>query len=265
MPDLYLQALMHGEILKKSLATSISSEEKKNRFEVATEKAIDDHIETLTFDEDNPVGNKLVTPEMQRSRVKAELKEKAKLPELSAFIESAFKILTSEGGNYLDKDHTESMNKDFASGLDVLQKIDLNSPASENFQALLHFSDSTMDSIFKIALEKFNELQYSDSLSLFILLTTLNPENPDYWYRAGILAQKCENYELATRLFSAATDIDPVLIGPRVFLIDCYLKREMISEAKVAYAEAMEINEVAQIEDSWKEMLSIYDALLNKS
>ncbi|MBA3286172.1 MAG: hypothetical protein H0U27_14105, partial [Nitrosopumilus sp.] len=65
--------------------------------------------------------------------------------------------------------------------------------------------------------------------------------------------------------FSAAASIDPLLIGPRVFMIDCYLKREMNSEAKDAYAEAMKINEVAQIDDSWKEILSIYSALLNKS
>lgn len=263
MPDLYLQALMQGEILKKSIGSA--AKEKKNRFERATDKAIDAYIEKLTFDESDPSVNKFSSPEMQRTQIGAELREQAKASELSQFIEQAFKISTSEGENYLGKEKYELMNEEFASGYDALLEIDLNTIPTENFQSLLHFNESTIDSIFEIAVAKFNELQYPDSLALFILLTTLNSENPDFWHRAGILAQKCENYELAARLYKAAMAIDPSLLGPWVFSIDCYLKQEMKSEALAVYTEAIKIGNASEIDNEWKEMLSAYTTIFNKS
>jgi tetratricopeptide (TPR) repeat protein len=260
MPDLYLQALMHGEILKKSISPKIA--EKKNRFELETEKAIQEHIATLSFDEQDPNNNRFTTPEMKRARIKAELREQAKVSELSHFIGEAFKIITSEGKNFLGKEKYDLMNQDFAFGQEALEEIDLNIIPTENFQSLLHFSESTINSIFEVAVAKFNESQYPDSLALFIFLTTLNPENADFWHRAGILAQKCENYELAARLYSAAEAIDPSLLAPWVFSIDCYLKQDKRPEALSAYDEAMKIGEASEIQDEWKEMLSCYKAIL---
>lgn len=263
MPDLYLQALMQGEILKKSVASAVK--EKKNRFELETDKAIDAHLATLAFDQQDPSFDKFTTPEMKKARIRAELREQAKISELSQFIEQAFNILTSQGEKYLAKEKFELLNEDFAAGHEALEKIDLNIIPSENFQSLLHFSELTINSIFEMAVAKFNELQYPDSLALFILLNTLNPENADFWLRAGILAQKCENYELAIRLYSAAEAIDPSLLGPWVFSIDCYLKQDLKPEAQTAYAEAMKIGEASPIDDEWKEMLSAYNLIIKES
>ncbi|MBA2728077.1 MAG: hypothetical protein H0U49_07895, partial [Parachlamydiaceae bacterium] len=94
MPDLYMQALMQGKSIKKNTESAISNE--KNRFELQTEKEIETFAASLSFDED-PTQSHLTNPEMKRAKVIAELKEQAKLTELSSFVEDAFKILASEG------------------------------------------------------------------------------------------------------------------------------------------------------------------------
>lgn len=238
------------------------NKEKKSRFDLETEKSIDAYIATLDFDKDDPQ-NQFTTPELKREKMKTELQEQAKLSELSAFIETAFEILTSQEEKYLEAEQFEIMYADFDKGNDALEETKLNSPHA-NFQAILHFSDSTIDSIFKIAVAKFIESQLSDSLSLFVLLATLVPENPDYWLRAGILAHRSENFELATRLYSTTTALDPTLVNPLLFSIDCYLKRGMKPDAIGAYTELMKLNDDSLIDDASKEMLSKYEIILKK-
>lgn len=264
MTDLYLQALMQGEVLKKNMRTAVSNFAIKNKFDKEIEKEIDAYIADLPLEEGNPDLSKLTTPEMRRSRLKAELLEQAKLSELAQFIDSSFKILTSEAQNYLDQEHLALMNKDFINANEILTKIDLSSSQADNFKTLLHFSNATLESIIQIALAKYSESRFLDSLSLFILLSTLIPENPEFWYRAGICAHKCENYELASRLYSAVTTIDPSLIAPWAFSIDCFLKREMKPEAKNAYDEAIKLYEASH-EESWKVLLSENELILKNS
>lgn len=263
MPDLYLQALMQGQVLKKSAKAESLAE--KNRFQIETEKQIDAYIASLPEDEHEFSPNQLISPEIKRLRLKEELKEEAKLSELSQFVITAFQIIVTEGSSYLSAEESKTLMHDFEQGNEALENIDLSIPQNENFQTLLHLSDSTIESILKIAIAKFNDKQYSSSLSLFILLATLIPENPDYWHRAGVVAQTTENYALATRLYQAAIGIDNTMVSPHVFLVDCYLKQGMPEEADTIYKEAIKICEDTNVDPSWKVMLSQYQILLKKS
>jgi tetratricopeptide (TPR) repeat protein len=263
MTDLYLQAMMQGETLKKSIS-NVSNSDNKNRFDKELEKEIDAYIASLPEEETNSELNKLTSPAMKRARIKTELIEQAKLSELSEYIDSAFKILKNEAKNYLDKENLETLNQDFANGSEILEEIDLNFPQTENFKSLLQFSDSTIESIVQIGLAKYRESQFIQGLSLFILLATLIPENPNFWHRAGIFAHKCENYELATKFYSAAASLDPFLIAPWAFMVDCYLKREMKPEAKVANEEAMNLYKASH-DESWKEFLLENELILKCS
>jgi len=121
-----------------------------------------------------------------------------------------------------------------------------------------------IEAIFKIAIHKYSESLYADSLSLFVLLSTLIPENPDFWYRAGMMAQKEQNYELAVRLYQAAITIDSSLMAPWVFIIDCYLQLKLKSEAQKAYAQAIKMYTDNQADESWKKLLAATEILLNK-
>lgn len=253
MPDLYLQSLMEGT----------SHNKKKDRFEIENEKQIEEYLKKISLHEEDPSKNLLMTPSMKRIRMKEQLQEEAKYSKLSSFVEAAFMILTLEGKKYLNNEHYESMIAAFANAYTILNKIDLGPSSTENFQTILNFDDETITSIFNIAVEKYKESQYADSLSLFILLLILIPQNSDYWYRAGIAAHECKNYELALQLYAGVSSLDPSLIAPWIFSVECHLIQNSQEEAKNAYAEAVKISETSQIDDSWKEALSKLKMLLN--
>lgn len=258
--DPYLSALMHGEVSsKKSIE---KPKQAKNRFEIQIEKEIDAYLDTLEDEEKDSLQNQLVPPAMKRARLRTKLREEAQLSELSGFITTAIKILTSKGKNYLDADQAELLQHDLDQAESYLDEIDLNLSTDKNLRELLHISDGTVESIFKIAQEYYNASSFPESLALFIFLATLIPENADYWYRSGILAQQRNHFDLAIRLHQAALTLDPSLIGPRIFSIDCYLNSGKQQEAEAVYKEAKSICETSPVEDFWKDLLSKQEAIL---
>ncbi len=257
MADLYLQAIMQGKIIKKNSEYYPSLPLKKNRFEIEIEKEIESRLINL-IDED-PSHHKFNSPEIKKAKLKAQLLEDAKLSELSQFIDFAFNILATQSVKYLKQAQVEILMNDLALGDQILDEIDLNSVPSANFQTLLHFSDITVESMLKIAYAKFQELQLFDSLTLFVLLAILAPENSNYWLCAGILAQQSENYELANRLYHAAITTDPKLASAWFFSMECYLNRDMQLEAKTAYEELKRISDSFPLEEPLQEMLTEYE------
>lgn len=258
MPDLYLQDLLRDEVGKKQ-----PEKKKKDRFEIEIENQVEEYIKSISFDEEDPSKNLLMAPEVRRAKMKMELIQEAKCSKLSSYVESAIAILRSEGKNYLDEEKYMLMNKTFENAYIILNKIDLTPPFIDNFQTLLEFSDDTIESIFNIAVIKHRELKYEDSLSLFILLLTLIPENSDYWYRAGMVAYECKKYELALDFYSVVSSLDPLFIAPWIFSSECYLKLNSQVQAKSACEEAIKISAVSEIDDPWKEALSRLQAVLN--
>lgn len=257
MADLYLQAMMQGKIIQKNSEYTPSTPLKKNRFEIEIEKEIESKLINL-IDED-PSINKFNSPEIRKAKLKAQLLEEAKLSELSQFIESAFNILTTQSNKYLKQDQVEILMNDLILGDKALDELDVKLVPTANFQTLLHFSDTTVESMLKIAYAKFQELQLFDSLTLFVLLAILAPGNSNYWLCAGILAQQSENYDLANRLYHAAITTDPKLASAWFFSMDCYLNRDMQLEAKNAYDELKKISESSPLEESLQEMLTDYE------
>lgn len=150
----------------------------------------------------------------------------------------AFEILLKEEKSYLEKSAIESLNNDLKRYLTHPENIIylIQHPINGNIQK------STLDSIETIAKIKFESEQYADSLALYILLTTLIPENADIWCRAGIAAHENESYELATRLFTAASTLDQSLIYPWVYSAHSYLQLDLLFDAEACYAKATEIS-----------------------
>jgi tetratricopeptide (TPR) repeat protein len=153
---------------------------------------------------------------------------------------------------------------DFIKGSEILADFDFKTPVNEGFQTLLEFSDSTIQSILTVTKAKYLEESYADSLALFVLLTALVPQDPTYWYRAGISAHRCQNYPLALKFYQEAIGLDPNLIGAWVFSVECYLKSDLRTEAEAAYLEAKRVGEMPEIDASWKEMLDQMQMLLKR-
>lgn len=250
MPDAYLEAMMRGE-LGPGRAQKPPKQTPKSRFDLEMEKQIEAHLEKHS--EDFASGcNNFMTPEMQRAKVKREMLEKAKLPELSAFLSQAFAFLHAEGKRYLESAAYQIMETDFKNARDILNKGDIAEIGSGNLEALLHIAPETRDAIFHVAIATFDEEVYPESLALFVALLTLFPHNGDYWYRAGIVAQKCKNFKLALDLYASAFALFPELTGAQIFSIECYLKEGMKSEARTLCKQIGDV----PVDSEWSELFT---------
>jgi tetratricopeptide (TPR) repeat protein len=224
----------------------------KSDFDLEVEKQIEEYLNSINFD-DEP--NSLLTPAMRRNRMKAELEKELELTEYSSFVNSGFKLLISEGRTYLEEKAYQDMYNNFTEIQNSLNTIDFNVERDGDFQKDLSISDETLESILKIAVEKFNQNRYEDSLALFIVLCMFIPSNGDYWYRAGIAAHRSENYDLALKLYDAANSVMPGLIAARLFSVECYLKCNLLDEALSEFEEAKKIKNETEVEPKWEEFI----------
>lgn len=240
MTDLYLQAMMHGDLLGIKKTELIK---KLNIFQDKWDREIDLYItDQLKNEPSDPQQDLFHSPQTKKVKLKAELEETLKFSELSHHIELAFEYLNSSGESPLITIFTQPDQSDI-----------LNE--SKNFQDILKIEEESLNSIVKFGMESFSQGLFAESMAIFILLATLNPENAGYWYRAGIAADKQEQYELAIKFYSAAATLEPDLIGPKAFLVDCYLESKKLSEAEVAYKLAIE-SAAKNSHNSWNEFLS---------
>lgn len=266
MADAYLQALMRGEILTSKKIQLNQREIETDRFVLAREKQINLYLDTLSF-ESEPGQNQLLSPQLKRAARKNELNEALKLPELSEHITSAIASLADEGKQYLDSAAYDSMIAHLSHAADILEELDLETPLAETFNKILDIDDDTTEAILKIASAKFAENQYSESLSLFVFLTVLQPLNPDLWYRTAIVAQQCGNYTLALSDYAIAANLNQELLGAHLFASECHLKLNQLKEAKIQYEEAKDVIESGKIpiDSEWNDLLSYIEKLVNSS
>lgn len=260
MPDLYLQALLQGEIVEKGIR-STARKLKKNRFEIEIEKRIDEYLKNL--DQDDSMPNQYMTPAMKMAKLKEEMRAEATFPELSKHIKEAFKILNCDARAYISEEQLTSLLDDFESAIERLDNLDVSNSFTDNFKNLLQLSDSTLELIIAIAVGKFKDGKASESLSLYVLLSTFTPEYSEYWYRAGICSHSNGKFEEALKFYHTAISLDPQHIEARVLSIDCLLNLSKIEDAKNAYHEVNLLSDSISIEDEWKQMLQEQKLALN--
>lgn len=261
MRDPYLEAMMRGEVAARG-TTPVPKKGEKNRFEIAIDKNIDQILNYFSFD-GAPGRIELNSPLMKRKKAEAELREAFKNSQLDPFIETAVPTLIDEGKQYLESAVYQEMVADITDATERLDQLDLEE-TPDDLNAILNFSAETIAAIFKIALAKFEEERYFTSLALFVLLTLLQLEDYDYWYRTGIIAQLCQNYNLAIQAYRNATACYPKSIGARLFAAECYLALNQQQEAVLEYEEAKKISEIMALEENWREILNSIGTTLRK-
>jgi tetratricopeptide (TPR) repeat protein len=252
MDPQYIHALMHGEIDLKKKDPKKEKTAPKTEAESELDRQIDAYVDALELDED-PSHNALQNVKARKEAMKMEIKEAAKLPALSQQAQTAITLLLSEGPAYLSHEANETLQSDFSNA-----SANLASPSEkseESLQTLAKISDATMTSIIEVAIAKFTEARFEDSLSLFSLLTILNPAYSEYWLRMGVAAQKCDKIDLASRAYAAAIELDPNLIGARLFAAECFVNRGLMNEAKEQVEAAKKIVENNKVDQMWLDLL----------
>lgn len=268
MVDLYLQAMMRGEITRPQIektTTPKNGSDKptaKTPLDLAIEKEVEAYLDSQNFDEGDPRANMLSSPAMKRARMKAELNENLKMNEYNQQLGMALQLIKTEGKQYLEENVYDSMVDGLDKAETFLDQIDPNIERTEDFQEILHISDETMQAIATIAIAKFEEAQYADCLAIFTMLALLKPVNPDYWFRAGIAAQYLKQEDLAIKNYSIATEVDPQLIGAYLFAAECYHQKGMRDEAIAQRNSAKE--KMADLPDPtpWKGLMASVSTII---
>lgn len=248
MVDLYLQAMMQGQIVNR----------KKNKFDEAMSREIKHYVDSLPLEED--IGeSQLVSPRMKRIKLMEELKEEAKMTELTEYIEKAFSFLRSDGLHYLEPSALEKLTLALKNSAKLLKDLDLSQEMPKDDQMILGFSNETLAMIYQVATGAYRDERFESCLAVFVLLATLNPANPEYWFRTGIAAQKNELIDIALRAYAIASSLVPELIGARLFAAECYLAKGALKEAAEEVIEAKKIKETSEPEPMWLELLDLLE------
>ncbi|MBA3237813.1 MAG: hypothetical protein H0T62_05600 [Parachlamydiaceae bacterium] len=255
-----LHARMHGNFASNSKEPSTQNDE-KDRFQIAFEKEIDTYVDAMEL-EDDPNHKEFLPPKLRREKIKTELKAAAKMEELSRLLETAVKLLISEGADYLAPETYQQLTADLSNAYTQIENINLDHPAEIDIPSAVQLSNESLLAIATIATKKFANESYMDCLSLFSFLSVLHPEHPEYWFRLAIAAQKVGNLDMASRAYAAVSELDPQHIGARLFGAECFLQRDLKNEAKAEVEAAKEIAKNNQIEKMWLELLPQIEILV---
>lgn len=256
----YLYALMHGELHGKK---SMGDQAYKSKSEIELDKKIEAYVDEMAIEED-PDHKQLQDPKLKREKIKSEMKESLKLIEATLQMEKAVGILISEGLCYLSKEESEQLISDLFNAEQNFESMRGKETEDPNLQALTKISGGSMDAIAKMALAKFEEDRFGDSTALFYLLSFLNPNYFEYWFRLGIAAQKDGDIELALKAYAAALAIDSNNVEARIFSAECFFKKNHLSEAKSEIAALKEIVKNGEVDKMWVDLLSGIEALIKQ-
>ncbi|MBA3237070.1 MAG: tetratricopeptide repeat protein [Parachlamydiaceae bacterium] len=256
MDPQYLQAMMHGEIFQKK-------NEVTDPLGLAIDKQIDSEVDAMELEED-PTHKNMLSPKLRRKKIKMELKDAVRMDELSQLLESAVKLLMSEGPSYLSEKAYRLLVSEFSTIQHKIKNINLEQLNNVNMSSVVEISDESLNAIADVAAEKYSKELYLDCLSLYTLLSVLNSEQSEYWFRLAIAAQKFGNLDLATRAYTTAATLDPKHIGARLFAAECYIQRNLLTEAKAEFNAAEEIVRNNEIEKKWLDLLPLIKSLIQQ-
>lgn len=254
--DPFLSAMMHGELPTKKPLTEGRA---KTKLETEIESEIDTYVDGMDLDEDP--SHALQNAKAKRESIKHEIKEAVKMPELAQLIDTAMEILHSEGPHFLSKESNQALLTELSASNENLDEMGIKEASNEKLQALVKLSDESMKSIYEIAVLKFKEGLYPDSVALFSLLGTLDPGQPEYWFRLGIAAQKCDKLEMASRAYAATLKLDPENIGARLFAAECLIHRNLREEAKTELDEAKKLMKGKNVDQVWLDFLPAVESM----
>lgn len=249
-----LQYLMNGG----------AQHEKKDKYDVETDKAINKYLDSLdNSDLDDPNENKLISKEMKRAKKKQEIINELLPPEVDESIKIAFEILLNEGDHYLPKeDYTSIVNllKEINESFEKMNAFEVSPDLS--VQESLKINEKNIESIFNVAVEKSKESKLDDAMALFLLLSTLVPDDLDYLYRAGVAAQECEKLNLAISCHSTVCELAPDFLESRIFLILCYIKSDQYDKAELEFEILNKLKAETELEDAQTKAIVEIETLL---
>lgn len=96
----------------------------------------------------------------------------------------------------------------------------------------MNINENLLEEVYSLAYSNYDQGKYKEALSLFQLLTGASPN--EYRYVLGFAScyHQLNDIDNAICGFSLAQGLDPINPTPAYYLADCFIKRELIPEAK---------------------------------
>ena len=254
MTDPFLFELMH----RAAAPIKLKSETLSGPLNEAFENAIKAEVEAIR-NEKKDFG--LLSEEAVLKKIEAEVRKEADLTEFGEHIEQGIYIIRNEGQKYLEKEAFEQLNLAIDEISHKIQALDLKNFTEESLQNALSIPDPAANSILKIAIDKFSEGLHQNALNIFSFLTLVCPDEPEYWYRMGLVAHKDGQHELAVKAFQAATALNKDFLEPRIFAAESYIDLKEYDEAQQELSAAKKCQSLLK-DQSWGESIAILENLI---
>jgi tetratricopeptide (TPR) repeat protein len=259
--DPALYDMMHGVTPTKKKVLSSEVPINNGHFVPAIEKSIEMEVNRLLADED-PNQNKLLSVQARRAKLAQEMRESLDMSELEKHVSTASDIIRNEGNNYLEKEAHNLLIQGLNSLGKQMLSLDPENLNNETLRTALTLPPNNLSAILKIGIAKFTDGLLQESFSIFAFLSALDSEEPDYWYRLGLVAQKCEQYERALRAFALTSLLAPEFIGVHIFAAECYLKMGQHDDALAEVNEMKHMFETNEVSEEWKARIVDIENLL---
>lgn len=252
--------LLHG-IRPSKNKTPAENHLEKRPFDAAFDLAIKKEVDQMIEKED-PSQHKLLTLQSRRAQLEQELRSDVEMSEFGTHLINALNILRNEGKNYLENEEYEQLIQAIDQQNQQIAKLEPSTLNDENLLAALTMSQANLASILKVGIDKYSQGLPNESLSIFSYLSSLDATNPDYWYRLGLVAQTCEQFDLALRAFAATAQITPEFIGNRIFAAQCYLHLDQREAAIKELEAARSLFEKSTPNEEWQKHIEDIENLL---
>ncbi len=169
-------------------------------------------IETLTqladaiVDQSDFVDHRsLLSPALQKEKLRGEVLEALKMPHLTDRIKSSIDYIRREGLKLFSQEEQTLMKTDLdrlASGIVCWEET------TYDLQHALGIADDTMQLWCKIGSDFCQQEKFEEATGIFTLLTMLNPNIEGYWLALGGCEQMNGRYDEALRAYQLALDVD---------------------------------------------------------
>lgn len=124
----------------------------------------------------------------------------------------------------LDKEQVETFAKKVLSEMEKHEGMTV--------QEALGVSDDALEEVYGLAYMYYNQAKYQEANALFQLLASSAPSNFKYVLGLASTYHQMKAYEDAAVGFYVALNIDPENPFPAYYITDCFLKQNLLEEAK---------------------------------
>jgi tetratricopeptide (TPR) repeat protein len=257
MVDIYLQEMMHG---REALNNKTHAKpQETSKFDIQVRKYVDEIITSMPEEDFYPTNQfetLLSKKEKRRSTMIAEANSLGFVDQIT----QAVGILRTEEMD-LSPEQQEEIEADFLKAKKILDELDVSAVLDREAKEVLGIRQESIDLIFSLAIKKYETQEFEQSMALFLLLSKLDSQDPEYLYRAGIAAQVIGRPELALKLYAACLQLNSDAIGPKVFSIECQLELGCKDVAVQMYGALKEKH--TDFEERWIPILANIESLLH--